>query len=166
MDRKFSTVIMATIFLTVVSLTAWSYAEEGKKAAQVQAAIKEMKDEAAKLGTPKLEGTSLMFGTTKMNGNYTLVDALKTKYACTATFFAKKGDGYIRVSTNVVKDDGSRAVGTMLDPNGKAIAAISKGEAYYGIVDILGKKYEAGYEPIKNEAGEIIGVYYIGFKMD
>jgi hypothetical protein len=166
MYRKFGTVIMTTVFLAVVSLTAWSYAEEGKSAAQVKVAIKEMKEEAAKLGAPKLDGSSLIFGTTKMNGNYTLVDALKGKHACTATFFAKKGDGFVRVSTNVIKDDGSRAVGTPLDPKGPAFAAISKGEAYYGVVDILGKKYEAGYEPIKNEAGEIIGIYYIGFKLD
>jgi methyl-accepting chemotaxis protein len=57
-------------------------------------------------------------------------------------------------------------VGTMLDPKGAAIASISKGQAYYGVVDILGKKYEAGYEPIKNGAGEVIGVYYIGFKLE
>ena len=33
-------------------------------------------------------------------------------------------------------------------------------------VDILGKKYEAGYEPVKNAAGETIGVYYVGFLLE
>jgi Cache 3/Cache 2 fusion domain len=32
------------------------------------------------------------------------------------------------VATNVKKDDGSRAIGTVLDPKGTAIAAIAKGE--------------------------------------
>jgi hypothetical protein len=54
----------------------------------------------------------------------------------------------------------------MLDPNGPAYAAVSKGEAFYGIVDILGKKYDAGYEPVKNAAGETIGVYYVGFAVE
>jgi hypothetical protein len=94
------------------------------------------------------------------------VDNLKEKHKCTATFFAKKGDGFIRIATNVIKDDGSRAVGTVLDPKGPAIAAIKKNEAYYGIADILGKKYETGYEPIKNAAEEIVGVYYIGYLLE
>jgi hypothetical protein len=122
--------------------------------------------ECAKLGAPKQEGTGLFFGGTKMNGNYALVDSLHEKHKCTATLFVRKGEGFIRISTNVIKDDGTRAVGTMLDPKGPAIAAITKNEAYYGFADILGKKYETGYEPVKNGAGEIIGVYYIGYLAD
>jgi hypothetical protein len=38
----------------------------------------------------------------------------------------------VRVATNVRKNDGSRATGTILDPNGPVIAVIRKGEAYYG----------------------------------
>jgi hypothetical protein len=165
--KKMKRTVLLSIALGIaLALCAAPVKAEEKQAAQVKVAIKEMMDEAAKLGAPKLDGSALMFGTTKINGNYTLVDRLKEKYSCTATFFAKKGDGFVRVSTNVIKDDGSRAVGTMLDPKGAAIASISKGQAYYGVVDILGKKYEAGYEPIKNGAGEVIGVYYIGFKLE
>ncbi len=130
----------------------------------IKKAMTDMKAEAAKIGAPEIKEGKLYFGSTKINGNYELVDALKTKYNCTATFFAKKDDGFVRISTNVMKD-GNRAVGTVLDPNGTAIAAIKKGEAFYGVVDILGKKYDTGYEPIKNAAGEIIGVYYIGYPL-
>lgn len=137
---------------------------ETPHSADIKKAMEEMKAEAAKLGEAKMEGAKLFFGGTKINGNYELVDALKTKYNCTATFFVKKEDGFVRVSTNVMKD-GNRAIGTMLDPNGKAIAAIRNGEAFYGVVDILGKQYDTGYEPIKNGAGEIIGVYYIGYPL-
>jgi hypothetical protein len=133
--------------------------------AKIKEAMTDLKDGAKKIGEPKLDGSSLFFGTTRMNGNYELVDSLKTKFGCTATFFIKKGDGFIRISTNVLKD-GNRAVGTPLDPNGPVIVAIRKGEVYYGVVDILGKKYDTGYEPIKNAAGEIIGVYYIGYPLD
>ena len=124
-----------------------------------------MKEEAAKLGEPKAEGSSLFFGTTKMNGNYAIVDSIRTSFNCTATFFVKKAADYLRISTNVLKE-GNRALGTVLDPTGPAYAAISKGEAFYGTVDILGKKYEAGYEPVKNAAGETIGVYYAGFLLE
>ena len=132
---------------------------------KIKDAMHEMKENAAKLGKPKLEGDSLFFGSTKINGDYTLVDALKTKYGCTATFFAKKGNAFIRVSTNVMKD-GKRAIGTPLDPAGPANAANQQGNAYYGMVDILGKIYDTGYEPIKSASGEVIGIYYIGFLME
>jgi hypothetical protein len=135
---------------------------QSSNAEKIKETLKVMKEEAVKLGEPKLDGGNLFFGTTKINGNYTIVDSLKSRFSCVSTFFAKKNTGYVRVSTNVL-NEGDRAVGTVLDPNGAAYAAISKGEAFYGTVDILGKKYESGYEPIKNAAGEIVGVYFVGF---
>ncbi len=132
---------------------------------KIKKAMAAMKEESAKLGAPSTDGSSLLFGTTKMNENYALVDSLKSKFACTATFFVKKGDGFVRISTNVMKD-GKRAIGTPLDPSGPAIAAIRQDKTYYGIVDILGKLYDTGYAPIKNAKGEIIGVYYIGYLME
>ena len=44
----------------------------------------------------------------------------------------------MRVATNVKKDDGSRAIGTILDPTGPVFSMIKKGEAYYGETTILG----------------------------
>ena len=57
---------------------------------------------------------------------------------------------------------GLRAVGTILDPKGKAIAAIKNGEAIYGDVDIC-KPYTTGYEPIHDGGKNIIGIYYVGY---
>lgn len=138
---------------------------ESDSSAKLQAAMSMMKDDSAKLGAAKAEGVNLFFGSTKINGNYQIVDAVKEKLGCTATFFVKKGDSYIRVSTNVLKE-GNRAVGTPLDPNGKAIVAINKGEVFAGVVDILGAPYDTIYEPIKDSAGQTVGVYYVGFPLN
>ena len=81
---------------------------------------------------------ALYFGETKMNNNFALVDEVQREKGGTATIFVKNGDEVVRVATNVKKDDGSRAIGTVLDPKGKAIAAIAKDENFYGEVDILG----------------------------
>jgi hypothetical protein len=132
---------------------------------KIKDAMAAMKESAAKLGVPKLDGASLLFGTAKINDNFEVVDSLKSKFGCTATFFVKKGDAFVRISTNVMKD-GKRAIGTPLDPSGPAIAAIKQGKGYCGIVDILGKLYDTGYEPIKNAKGETIGIYYIGYLME
>jgi len=129
---------------------------------------------AAEVGKPKVEGTeavggknagALYLGTTKINNNFEIVDAVVKKNGGTATFFVKTGDEYVRVSTNVPKPDGSgRAIGTILDPKGKAIVNINKGEAFYGEVTILGVPYITGYEPIRDASGKVIGIYYVGFK--
>src|SRR5262249_29458651 len=82
-----------------------------------------------------------------------------------ARLFVKAGDDYVRVSTNAPKPDGSgRAIGTVLDPAGKAIAAIRQGQAFYGEVPILGTPYITGYEPIKDGSGNATGVYYVGYQ--
>ena len=162
----YSRLLAVFAFVTGLLGTGLHAQTEGKYSAQIKEAMQEMIAECAKLGAPKQDGNGLFFGDAKLNGNYTLVDSLNAKHKCTATIFVKKGDGFMRVSTNVIKADGSRAVGTMLDPKGPAMAAISKNSAYYGLADILGKKYETGYEPIKNAAGEIIGVYYIGYLLE
>ncbi len=67
------------------------------------------------------------------------------------------------MTTNVKKDDGSRAVGTILDPNGKVIANIRNNAAYYGDAMILGKAYVTAYEPIRDAANNVIGIYYVGY---
>ena len=77
--------------------------------------------------------------------------------------WGKSGADYVRVATNVKKDDGSRAIGTVLDPKGKAIVYINRNEAFFGEVMILGKPYIAGYEPMHDAANNVIGVYYVGY---
>ena len=141
-------------------------------AEDVQAVMQLLKSKAATLGTPSLNGEeavagkivpALHFGATKMNNNFALVDEVQKEAGGTATIFVRSGDEFVRVATNVKKDDGSRAIGTVLDPKGKAIAAIAKGESYFGEADILGKPYVTGYEPIRDANSNIIGVYYVGY---
>src|SRR5437899_8643907 len=138
----------------------------------VRAAMQLLKSKAATLGAPIVNGDeavagkivpAIHFGTIKMNNNFLLVDEVQKEAGGTATIFVKSGDEFVRVATNVKKDDGSRAIGTILDPKGKAIAAIAKGDSYFGEADILGKPYVTGYEPIRDAGGNVIGIYYVGY---
>lgn len=140
--------------------------------AKVKAAMEILRSMADKLGPPKIEGMdtvagkqvpAIFFGSTRMNNNFDLVDDVVKQAGGTATIFVKSGDDYVRVATNVKKDDGSRAIGTILDPKGKAIVSIQKNEAFYGEVDILGKPYITGYEPIRDPSKSVIGIYYVGY---
>ena len=141
---------------------------------KVQKSMAALKAATAKLGAPKVEGmeavsgknaAALYFGTTKINNNFDVVDAVVKENGGVATLFVKTGDEYVRVSTNVPKPDGSgRAIGTILDPKGKAIVAINNGEAFYGEATILGDPYITGYDPIKDASGKVIGIYFVGYK--
>src|SRR5262249_51292602 len=132
---------------------------------RVTKAMENLKAMTAKLGAPKLEGKeavggrdapALYFGTTKINNNFDIVDAVgKEDRGMTATLFAKDGDEYVRVSTSVPKPDGTRALGTVLE--GPALESIKAGQPFYGQVPILGRPYMTGYEPMRDSTGAQIG---------
>ncbi|HVY69218.1 MAG TPA: Cache 3/Cache 2 fusion domain-containing protein, partial [Verrucomicrobiae bacterium] len=136
------------------------------------ASMNVLKSHGLALGRPSIRGQAtvegrvvpgLYLGNQPMANWFGLVDDVKQLMGGTATIFVKSGDDFVRVCTNVEKTDGSRAVGTVLDPNGRAIAAMRQGKPFYGVVDILGRSYLTGYEPILNDAGETIGAWYVGY---
>ncbi len=108
---------------------------------------------------------ALHLGAADATGDYAVVDRIKDLTQATATLFVRRGDSFVRVSTNVLKPDGSRAVGTALDPSGAACAAIRQGQPYYGVVDILGKPYMTGYEPLRDTQGNVVGIAYTGYPL-
>lgn len=137
-----------------------------------KATIADLDARLAKIGAPKLEGNeevagknvpALFFGARKINNNFDVVDAVRKAHNATATVFVKDGDEFVRVSTNVLTPEGKRGVGTQLARNA-AYAAVSKGEQFCGPIDVLGTAFDACYNPIKDGAGKIIGVSYIGHK--
>ena len=99
-------------------------------------------------------------------GNFEFVDYVTRLAKGTATIFSKDGDRFVRIATNVLKDDGSRAVGTELNQTTKAYAALIKGQPFYGVVDILGNPYITGYEPLNAKNGDYIGLTYVGYKAE
>ncbi len=103
----------------------------------------------------------LYAGETLLNDNNQIVDKIKELVGGTATIF----QGDTRVATNVMKPDGSgRAVGTQLAKNAANDSVLGQGKPYSGTVDILGQTFFTGYDPIKNDAGETIGILYVGVK--
>ncbi|MDX5364462.1 MAG: methyl-accepting chemotaxis protein [Pseudazoarcus pumilus] len=107
----------------------------------------------------------LLLGDTPQANRFELVDDVVSVVGGTATLFSAEGSDFVRVSTNVMRQ-GERAIGTVLDPKGRAIAAIRDGRAFYGLVDILGNPFLTGYEPIRDASGAVIGIWYVGYKVD
>src|SRR4051812_3797614 len=104
----------------------------------------------------------LWAGETVLNGNNEIVDKIKRVTGGTATIF----QGDTRIATNVLKPDGARAVGTTLAKGPAYDAVFGRGESYRGPVDILGERYYAAYDPLKDRSGQMVGVLYVGLKKD
>jgi methyl-accepting chemotaxis protein len=98
--------------------------------------------------------------------NFAMVDHVKELAGGTATLFAWDGANFTRETTNVLKPDGTRAVGTILDPNGKAYAALVQGQPFTGVVDILGTPYTTKYVPMLDAGGKLVGAWYTGYRLD
>ncbi|MEH6718123.1 MAG: methyl-accepting chemotaxis protein [Aurantimonas endophytica] len=104
------------------------------------------------------EGDGLYVGSQRLNGLVQPVDRIKELVGGTATVFM----GDTRITTNVMKPDGSRAVGTTLAPGPVYDAVLRDGVPFRGEADILGTAFFTAYDPIKNAGGETIGVLYVG----
>ena len=159
--------LMASVIFSSLAIFSMSASANDTKAT-----IAALDARLLKIGEPSIDGTDkagevavpkLLFGTRKINNNFDVVDEIKKSTGATATIFVKNGDEFTRVSTNVLTPEGKRGVGTNL-ARAKAYEAVSKGEQFCGAVDVLGTAFDACYNPIKDKAGKIIGVTYIGFK--
>ena len=113
-------------------------------------------------GKPAIANGKLTLGSSYIvNDNFEIVDNVQTLLGGVATVFQKEGDKAVRISTNVLGDDGKRAVGTSVSP---AVyeKVVKNGETYFGTANVVGKNYITAYEPIKNSEGEIIGILFVG----
>jgi methyl-accepting chemotaxis protein len=98
-----------------------------------------------------------------LNLDFAEVDAFTGATGAVATVFARVGDDFIRVSTSVKKEDGTRAVGTPLAADHPALAPLRAGEAFVGPAALFGTRYMTQYTPVLDEAGEVVGALFIGF---
>jgi len=151
---NFIACMLACLIILIPSLGA---AQTGN----VQISMAALKAETEKLGAPKLQNTYLYFGKTADLSD--VVKAVVKTHGGVAMLFVKRGDEFVRVASTVEREDGASAFGFALDPSSPAIAKLNNGEAYDGAATVFGKTYAAGYEPIKDASGAVIGAYFVGY---
>jgi methyl-accepting chemotaxis protein len=108
----------------------------------------------------------ILIGGKGQAGDFSIVDYVTRLNKGTATIFSKDGERFVRIATNVMKDDGTRAVGTELNNTTQAYAQLKSQRPFYGVVDILGNPYFTAYEPLLSKSGEAIGIAYVGYKAE
>jgi len=109
----------------------------------------------------------VLYGGLLFNRNYDLVDRVKEivfkgeKYKGhdigTATLFQND----LRISTNVLDDQGNRAVGTRVSREVNE-AVLRRGMLYVGRAFVVTAWYITAYEPIRDIDNRIIGMLYVG----
>jgi len=109
---------------------------------------------------------TLTIGGKPLNLDFTLPDRFTRQTGGNATIFVASGDDFVRISTSVKKENGERAVGTVLDRTGPAYAALREGKPYVGIARLFGKQFMTDYEPIRDAAGKVVGILYVGLDID
>ncbi|WP_299823278.1 Cache 3/Cache 2 fusion domain-containing protein, partial [uncultured Jannaschia sp.] len=95
---------------------------------------------------------------------HSLIDLIGEVTGETATIFVwddAQGE-FVRRSTNIIKPDGTRAVGTVLGAQGAVHPIVASGSTFRGEANILGNNYYTVYFPIRNAAGDIDGILYVG----
>ena len=112
------------------------------------------------------ETTNLVIPEIPDLSSHELIDSIGAATGQTATVFAfvPEEQDFVRVSTNIIKPDGKRAVGTMLGKGSAAYEPIMSGKTFRGEALILGTEYVTQYSPIKSSAGDTLGILYVGIK--
>jgi len=101
----------------------------------------------------------LLAGSYVVNGNYEVPDQVQKIFGGVATIFL----GDTRISTNVLRPDGTRAIGTRLE--GPAYRAVFlEGRSFRGEAPILGIPYLTAYDPLRDQHGRIIGAIFVGME--
>ncbi|WP_110028085.1 methyl-accepting chemotaxis protein [Mangrovibacter plantisponsor] len=101
-------------------------------------------------------------GDIPLHENNQFSDDFLARSGAISTLFVRSGDDFVRVATSLRKEDGSRAMGTLLDRNSPSWAKVSKGEVYRGLALLFGKRYITEYQPVKDASGQTIAVLFVG----
>jgi len=104
-------------------------------------------------------------GEETLNENFELVDRIQDMAGGTATIFQVLPGKLLRVSTNVLKLDGSRAVGTYIPSDSPVYETIMRGEVFRGKAFVVNAWYQTAYAPVTGASGEPIAVLYVGRKL-
>lgn len=102
---------------------------------------------------------ALYAGERKLNGDFSSVDEIASAFGGVSTLFQYD----TRISTSVRKADGTRAIGTKIDPKVAAVA-IKKAQTYIGEAMVIGRPFLTVYKPLKNPQGVVVGVFAVAFE--
>nr|WP_313407248.1 methyl-accepting chemotaxis protein [Pseudomonas sp.] len=110
-----------------------------------------------------LQTPALYLGATQLNNDFSEVDDFTRMTAGVATVFVRDGDEFVRITTSLTKQDGTRALGTVLDHQHPAYQKLLAGQGYVGRALLFDRYYMTQYTPVRDSGGRVIAVLFVGF---
>ncbi|WP_336485431.1 methyl-accepting chemotaxis protein [Methylobacterium nigriterrae] len=166
-------ILTVGILLGVTSREIWSQIE-AKQRVEAEMHIRTL----ALVFGAKVPGSGIAFENARVGrvtapdlgtlSDLSVVDDVTSYIGGNATVFAYEagGDRFVRRITNVKKENGERAVGTVLAADSPANAVVRSGKAYSGPVDLFGRPFWTVYHPTFDAAGRVNGILYVGIPLE
>lgn len=107
----------------------------------------------------------LTAGGIELYNNNEIVDNIKQMTGALCTVFQLHNNKLVRISTNIIKSDGNRAINTFIDSSNPVYNTILSGQVYNGKANILDEPYITIYAPIIDNNGTIVGAVFLGQKI-
>ncbi len=107
------------------------------------------------------EGKLLSEDGEDLSGKFDLVDKMNEFTGDMYTIFALNNGDFERISTNIKKENGERAIGTMLGNDTEVYKNIMEKKDYLGKANILNEKYLTAYRPIVVD-DKVAGILFTG----
>ena len=123
-------------------------------------------DETQKVDIGGVATPTIKAGDKVLNLDFSIPDLFLERSGAVATVFARNGDDFVRVTTSLKKQDGSRAIGTLLDRKAPAYALLLANKPYTGLAALFGKRLITQYRPITDASGRVIGALFVGVNVD
>ncbi len=125
----------------------------------------------AAVAVPIIDGDGqllgLLYGANLLNHRFDFVDTIRDqvfpnmmyagRHVGTVTLFQND----VRIATNVLDEDGQRALGTRLNDEVREMV-LERGEVFADRVQVINHWYITAYEPIRDPTGKIVGAMYVG----
>ena len=134
-------------------------------------AVNQFTRERSNISLPRMMSGAVWLGQNSDPDRYSpVVDQVRDLVGGTCTIFQRmnRAGDMLRVSTNVETLDGQRAIGTYIpavNPDGRpnpVLQRVLAGERFIGRAFVVNAWYVTAYEPIMDQAGDVVGVLYVG----
>jgi methyl-accepting chemotaxis protein-2 (aspartate sensor receptor) len=119
-------------------------------------------DDAQKVDIGGLATPTFKAGDKPINLDFSIPDQFLERSGAIATVFARTGDDFVRVTTSLKKQNGERAIGTLLDRKSPAYVPMLGGKRFIGMASLFGKQYITEYKPVTDPSGRVIGALFVG----
>ncbi len=138
-------------------------------------AVNQYTKATTKVELPKMLLGDKWLGQVSAKSQYApLVDPVQNLLDVTCTVFQRMSPGgdMLRVSTNVIKTDGRRAIGTYIPAinsdglDNPVVSTVLRGQTFKGRAFVVDRWYITAYQPIFNKEKKVVGVLYVGIPQE